>query len=70
VHSAIEEVTFSALLHRLEKGTGRKSKKPPAFAAKGQSIIAQLQVIGGAGAICVERFEDYPQLGRFTLRDQ
>ncbi|MCJ1365004.1 translation termination factor GTPase eRF3 [Acarospora aff. strigata] len=70
VHSAIEEVTFAALLHKLEKGTGRKSKKPPAFAAKGQSIIARLEVIGGAGAVCVERFEDYPQLGRFTLRDQ
>ncbi len=70
VHSAIEEVTFATLLHKLEKGTGRKSKKAPAFAAKGQSIIARLEVIGGAGAVCVERFEDYPQLGRFTLRDQ
>lgn len=70
VHSAIEEVTFAVLLHKLEKGTGRKSKKPPAFAAKGQSIIARLEVIGGAGAVCVERFEDYAQLGRFTLRDQ
>lgn len=29
VHSAIEEVQFDALLHKLEKGTGRKSKKPP-----------------------------------------
>ncbi|KAI9834052.1 MAG: translation termination factor GTPase eRF3 [Sarea resinae] len=70
VHSAIEEVTFGALLHKLEKGTGRKSKRPPAFAAKGQSIIARLEVIGGAGSVCVERFEDYAQLGRFTLRDQ
>ncbi|KAI9756216.1 MAG: Chromatin structure-remodeling complex protein rsc9 [Chaenotheca gracillima] len=70
VHSAIEEVTFTALLHKLEKGTGRKSKKPPPFAAKGQSIIARLDVIGGAGRVCVERFEDYAQLGRFTLRDQ
>ncbi|MCJ1477824.1 translation termination factor GTPase eRF3 [Lambiella insularis] len=70
VHSAIEEVTFDALLHKLEKGTGRKSKKPPAFAAKGQSIIARLRVIGGAGSVCVERFEDYAQMGRFTLRDQ
>ncbi|KAI9807578.1 MAG: translation termination factor GTPase eRF3 [Sarcosagium campestre] len=70
VHAAIEEVTFAALLHKLEKNTGRKSKKPPAFAAKGQSIIARLEVTAGAGAVCVERFEDYPQLGRFTLRDQ
>ncbi|CRG90807.1 Eukaryotic peptide chain release factor GTP-binding subunit [Talaromyces islandicus] len=70
VHSAIEEVTFSALLHKLEPGTGRKSKKPPAFASRGQTIIARLQVTGSSGAVCVERFEDYNQLGRFTLRDQ
>ena len=70
VHSAIEEVTFGALLHKLEKGTNRRSKKPPPFATKGQSIIARLEVLGGVGRVCVERFEDYPQLGRFTLRDQ
>jgi len=70
IHSATEEVTFAALLHKLEKGTNRKSKKAPGFATKGMSIIARLEVIGGAGAVCVERFEEYPQLGRFTLRDQ
>ncbi|KAF7716007.1 Eukaryotic peptide chain release factor GTP-binding subunit [Penicillium ucsense] len=70
VHSAIEEVTFAALLHKLEPGTGRKSKRPPPFANKGQTIIARLEVTSTAGAVCVERFEDYAQLGRFTLRDQ
>lgn len=70
VHSAIEEVTFAALLHHLEKGTGRKSKKPPAFGKQGQSIIARLEIIGGAGLVCVEKYEDYAQMGRFTLRDQ
>jgi len=70
VHSATEEVTFAALLHKLEKGTGRKSKKAPGFATKGMSIIARLEVTSGAGSVCVERFEDYPQMGRFTLRDQ
>ncbi|KAK1759667.1 P-loop containing nucleoside triphosphate hydrolase protein [Echria macrotheca] len=70
VHAAIEEVTFAALLHKLQKGTNRKSKVPPSHAKRGDSIIARLQVIGGAGSVCVERFEDYPQMGRFTLRDQ
>lgn len=68
VHSATEEVTFAALLHKLEKGTNRRSKKPPAFATKNMRIIARLEVT--TGNICVERFEDHPQLGRFTLRDQ
>ena len=55
VHSAIEEVTFAALLHKLEKGTGRKSKKAPAFGKQGMSIIARLEIIGGAGRVCVEK---------------
>ncbi|KAK0709536.1 P-loop containing nucleoside triphosphate hydrolase protein [Lasiosphaeria miniovina] len=70
VHAAIEEVTFGALLHKLQKGTNRKSKLPPSHAKKGDSIIARMEIIGGAGSVCVERFEDYPQMGRFTLRDQ
>ncbi|KAJ5759382.1 hypothetical protein N7520_006538 [Penicillium odoratum] len=70
VHSAVEEVTFAALLHKLEPGTGRKSKRPPAFVNKGQTIIARLEVTSTAGAVCVEKYDDYQQLGRFTLRDQ
>ncbi|KAI5865932.1 hypothetical protein GGS23DRAFT_360615 [Durotheca rogersii] len=70
VHSAVEEVTFAALLHKLQKGTGRKSKVPPTHAKKGDSIIARMEITGGAGSVCVEKFEDYPQMGRFTLRDQ
>ena len=70
VHSAVEEVTFGALLHKLEKGTGRKSKKPPPFGRQGMAIIARLEVISAAGKVCVETYETLPQLGRFTLRDQ
>ncbi|KAG9242392.1 P-loop containing nucleoside triphosphate hydrolase protein [Calycina marina] len=70
VHSAIEEVSFAALLHKLQPKTNRKSKAPPGFAKRGDNIIARMDVIGGAGSVCVEKFEDYAQLGRFTLRDQ
>lgn len=70
IHSATEEVTFAALLHKLEPKTNRKSKKAPGFAKQGMNIIARLEITGGAGSVCVEKFEDYPQLGRFTLRDQ
>ena len=67
VHTAIEEVTITKLLHKLEKGTNRRSKKPPAFAKKGMKIIALLET---EEPVCVETYQDYPQLGRFTLRDQ
>ncbi|KAL8905077.1 MAG: hypothetical protein Q9207_002851 [Kuettlingeria erythrocarpa] len=70
VHSAIEEVTFAALLHKLEKGTGRRSKKAPPFGKQGMAVIARLEVISAAGKVCVEEYETLPQLGRFTLRDQ
>ncbi|KAF9649369.1 hypothetical protein BDM02DRAFT_3142842 [Thelephora ganbajun] len=67
VHTLSEEVTLPSLLHYFDKATGRKSKKPPQFAKKGQRIVA---LIEAPGLVCVERFVDYPQLGRFTLRDE
>ena len=67
VHTAVEEVTFTKLLHKLEKGTNRKSKRAPAFAKKGMKIIAVLET---ENPICVETYKNYPELGRFTLRDQ
>lgn len=67
VHTAVTEVTFVHLLHKLEKGTNRKSRKPPAYAKKGMKIIAELQT---DSVISVEEFDKLPQLGRFTLRDQ
>jgi peptide chain release factor subunit 3 len=67
VHTLAEEVTLSLLLHYFDKATGRKSKKPPQFAKKGQRVVA---LIEAPGLVCVERFVDYPQLGRFTLRDE
>lgn len=67
LHTAIEEVKFVQLKHKLEKGTNRKSKKPPAFAKKGMKIIALLEA---SAPVCAETYADYPQLGRFTLRDQ
>ncbi|KAH0840125.1 P-loop containing nucleoside triphosphate hydrolase protein [Lanmaoa asiatica] len=67
VHTLSEEVTLPALLHYFDKATGRKSKRPPQFAKKGQKIVALVET---PLPVCVERFVDYPQLGRFTLRDE
>jgi peptide chain release factor subunit 3 len=67
IHTLSEEVTLPALLHYFDKATGRKSKKPPQFAKRGQKIVALIET---TAPVCVERFADYPQLGRFTLRDE
>jgi len=67
IHTLAEEVTLPALLHYFDKATGKKSRKPPQFAKKGQKIVALIET---TAPVCVERFVDYPQLGRFTLRDE
>jgi len=67
VHTLAEEVTLSALLHYYDRKTGRKSKKPPQFAKRGQRVLALVET---QAPICIEKFADYPQLGRFTLRDE
>jgi len=67
VHTLSEEVTLAALVSYFDKKTGRRSKKPPQFAKRGQKVVA---LIEATAPVCVERFADYPQLGRFTLRDE
>ena len=63
----LTRIFLQQLLHYFDKATGRKSKKPPQFAKRGQKIVALIETVQ---PICVERFADYPQLGRFTLRDE
>eukprot|EP00158_Paraphelidium_tribonemae_P005657 Partr_v1_DN27449_c3_g1_i1_m72325 putative eukaryotic peptide chain release factor gtp-binding subunit len=67
VHTLVEEVTLGALLHLVDKKTGRRSKKPPMFAKKGQIVVVRIET---AGLICAETYDSYPQLGRFTLREE
>ncbi|CAB1338260.1 unnamed protein product [Coregonus sp. 'balchen'] len=51
----------------LDKKTGEKSKTRPRFVKQDQVCIARLRC---AGTICLETFKDFPQMGRFTLRDE
>ncbi|KAJ2790511.1 translation termination factor GTPase eRF3 [Coemansia linderi] len=66
VHTAVAEVTMTKLLHKLNK-EGLKSRAPPPFVKQRDACIVRIVT---NKAICVERFADYPQLGRFTLRDE
>lgn len=52
----------------MDKRTGEKSKQPPRFIKQDQIAIVRLEVPGGL--ICLETFKDFPQMGRFTLRDE
>ena len=84
VHTLAEEVTLTvchcflevssetdqiiqALLHYYDKKTRRKSKKPPQFAKVGMIVSALIET---SAPICIEKWDDYKMLGRFTLRDE
>ncbi|XP_029934122.1 eukaryotic peptide chain release factor GTP-binding subunit ERF3A [Myripristis murdjan] len=67
IHTCIEEVQITALICLVDKKTGEKSKTRPRFVKQDQVCIARLRA---AGTICLETFKDFPQMGRFTLRDE
>ncbi|KAK3841656.1 MAG: P-loop containing nucleoside triphosphate hydrolase protein [Linnemannia gamsii] len=67
IHTAIEEITLTEMLHPIDKKTGRKFKRPLQFLKKGEQGIVMIET---AGPLCVETFAESPQMGRFTLRDE
>ncbi|KAM9180860.1 LOW QUALITY PROTEIN: eukaryotic peptide chain release factor GTP-binding subunit ERF3B [Dugong dugon] len=67
IHTCIEEVEITALISLVDKKSGEKSKTRPHFVKQDQVCIARLRT---AGTICLETFKDFPQMGRFTLRDE
>jgi peptide chain release factor subunit 3 len=66
IGTAVEEVKVTRLLDQLDK-TGKSQKKNPPFVLEKGIVIAHLTT---AKPICVEKYEEYAQLGRFTLRDE
>ncbi len=61
-------ILFQALICLIDKKTGEKSKTRPRFVKQDQIAIVRLEVTGGM--ICLETFKEFPQMGRFTLRDE
>ncbi|ESO07332.1 hypothetical protein HELRODRAFT_76588 [Helobdella robusta] len=68
IHACAEEVTVKALICLIDKKTNEKSTLRPRFIKQDQIAIVRLEV--AAGMICLEPFKDFPQMGRFTLRDE
>lgn len=58
---------LQALICLIDKKTGEKGQKRPRFVKQDQVCIARLRT---AGTICLETFKEFPQMGRFTLRDE
>ena len=67
IHSAVEECSVIGLLEELDRKTLQSKKIKPLFIKSGCVVRVVLEC---KNDICVETFENLPQLGRFTLRDE
>lgn len=66
-HTAVEECTIKLILGTIDKKTGEVSKQKPKFVKKGAFVSARIQL---TQPVCLDTYKDFPQLGRFTLRDE
>lgn len=66
IHCCEEEVVVEKLIAVIDNDTGESKPGKPRFVREGTRCIAQLKT---ARAVCLETFETFQQLGRFTLRD-
>jgi len=66
-HNLEVECECVAIPHLIQKRTGRRSARPPKFMKSNDPGIVRFKLDRQS---CVETFDDYPQLGRFTLRDE
>ncbi|OEL20215.1 Eukaryotic peptide chain release factor GTP-binding subunit ERF3A [Dichanthelium oligosanthes] len=74
IHSVVEECEIVDLIEEIDmkkkKEADPKKKKPkrkPLFVKNGAVVVCRIQV---NNLICIEKFSDFPQLGRFTLRTE
>lgn len=51
----------------VDRKTGKRQKERPRFIKQDNIAIARLQT---TGVVCIEKFADFQQMGRFTLRDE
>jgi peptide chain release factor subunit 3 len=67
IHSVVEEGEIVELMQQIDMKTRKPMKKKVLFVKAGAIVLCRIQV---NNSICVEKFSDFPQLGRFTLRTE
>ncbi|XP_002280982.1 uncharacterized protein LOC100249117 [Vitis vinifera] len=67
IHSIVEECEIIELLQQIDPKTKKPMKKKVLFVKNGAVVLCRIQV---NNLICIEKFSDFPQLGRFTLRTE
>jgi len=64
VHTAVEEVSVTILLEKLNNKTGKVEMKLPKYVQSKDIVTAHLTT---SRPVVIEKFDDFAQLGRFTL---
>ncbi|KAJ9552713.1 hypothetical protein OSB04_016758 [Centaurea solstitialis] len=67
IHAVVEECEIIELMQQIDPKTRKPMKKKVLFVKNGAVVICRVQV---SNMICIEKFSDYQQLGRFTLRTE
>ncbi|GFQ02232.1 eukaryotic peptide chain release factor GTP-binding subunit erf3a [Phtheirospermum japonicum] len=67
IHAIVEECEIVELIEQIDPKTRRPMKKKPLFVKKNALVGCRVQV---NNLICIEKFSDFAQLGRFTLRTE
>ncbi len=65
-HTAQVAARFVELIKKLDQKTGAVIEDNPKFLKKNEAAIVKLQPIK---KLCIEKYEDFPELGRFAVRD-
>jgi len=66
IHTAQMAVRFDQLIAKLDPRTGQVVEQNPSFLRTGEAAIVRFVPLQ---PIAIETFKDFPQLGRFALRD-
>ena len=66
MHTAQLSCVFSELQKKLDPKTGQVKEENPKFLKTGDAAIVK---ITPTKPVCVETFKEFPQLGRFAVRD-
>ncbi|KAF8022564.1 hypothetical protein BT93_F0163 [Corymbia citriodora subsp. variegata] len=67
IHAVVEECEIVELLQQINPKTKKPLKKKVLFVKNGAVVVCRIQV---KNLICIEKFSDFAQLGRFTLRTE
>jgi elongation factor 1-alpha len=65
-NTAYVATTFEELLQKIDPRTGQVVEENPSFLKTGDSALVKFRPIR---PICLETYADFPQLGRFAIRD-